>query len=91
MDERKQDIIEVNAGEFIDFTYNIICNRAEIHIKDKVICMDRGNMIWLCEEFLRQYGDKKEDVYKEKYEQLVFKYADLTQKFADFLMSGKKN
>ena len=91
MDERKQEIIEVNADEVIDFTYNAICNRAEIHIKDKVIRMDRGNMLLLCEEFLRQYGDKKEDVYKEKYEQLVFKYSDLTQNFADFLMRGKKN
>ena len=89
--EKNQEIIEVSADEVIDFSYNIICKRAEIHIKDKVIRMDRGNMLWLCEEFLRQYGDKKEDVYKEKYEQLVFKYAELTQKFADFLMSGKKN
>lgn len=91
MDEKKQEIIEVNAGEFIDFTYNAICNRAEIHIKDKVIRMDRGDMLRFGEEILREYGDKKEDVYKDKYEQLVFKYADLTQKFADFLMSGKKN
>ena len=91
MDERKQEIIEVGAGEVIDFTYNAICNRAEIHIKDKVIRMDRGNMLRFCEEFLREYGDKKEEVYKDKYEQLVFKYADFTQKFADFLMSGKKN
>lgn len=91
MDERKREIIEVSAGEVIEFTYDIICRRAEIYIKDKVIRMDRGNMLWLCEEFLRQYGDKKEDVYKGKYEQLLFKYADLTQKFADFLMSGKKN
>ena len=91
MDERKQEIIEVSVDEVIDFTYNAVCNRAEIHIKDKVIRMDRGNMLWLCEEFLRQYGDKKKDVYKDKYVQLVFKYADLTQKFADFLMSGKKN
>lgn len=91
MDDKKQEIIEVGADEFIDFTYNIICNCAEIHIKDKVIRMDRRNMIWLCEEFLRQYGNKKEDVYKGKYEQLVFKYADLAQKFAEFLMSGKNN
>ena len=90
MDERKQEIIEVSVGEVIDFTYNVICNCAEIHIKDKVIRKDRGYMLWLCEEFLRHYGDKKEDVYKEKYEKLVFKYADLTQKFADFLMKGGK-
>jgi hypothetical protein len=91
MDDKKHELIEVGVGEVIEFTYNIICNCAEIHIKDKVIRIDRGNMIWLCEEFLKQYGNKKEDVYKGKYEQLVFKYADLTQKFADFLMSGKKN
>ena len=47
-------------------------------------------MLRFGEEILRQYGDKKEDVYKDKYEQLVFKYADLTQKFADFLMKGNK-
>ena len=91
MDDKKHELIEVGKGEIIEFTYNIICNRAEIHIKDKIIRMDRGNMLWLCEEFLRQYGDKKEDVYKEKYEQLVFKHADLATKFAEFLMSGKKN
>ena len=90
MDERKQEIIEVSVDEVIDFTYNAVCNRAEIHIKDKVIRMNRGNMLRLGEEILRQYGDKKEDVYKDKYEQLVFKYADLTQKFADFLMKGNK-
>ena len=91
MDDRKKEIIEVSADEVIDFTYNIICNRAEIHIMDKIIRMDKGTMLWLCREFLSKYGDKKEDVYKGKYEQLIFKYADLTQKFADFLMSGKKN
>ena len=90
MDERKQEIIEVSVDEVIYFTYNAVCNRAEIHIKDKVIRMNRGNMLRLGEEILRQYGDKKEDVYKGKYEQLVFKYADLTQKFADFLMKGGK-
>ena len=89
--EDKKKIIEVRENEFVEFEFDHISRCVDLYFGDLEIRIPKPSMLWLCEEFLRQYGDKKEDVYKGKYEQLVFKYADLTQKFADFLMSGKKN